>query len=585
MRKTKIICTLGPASDGADVLRDMMVAGMNVARFNFSHGSHEDHKMRLDEVKRLREELGLNIASLLDTKGPEIRLRRFENGRETLESGQTFVLTTREVVGTKEICAISYKDLPKDVSEGAHILLDDGLISMVVTEKSSTDITCRVENGGVIKDRKGVNVPGVRLSMPYMSQQDKDDICFGIEQGFDFVAASFCRTEQDVLEVRNFIEENGGEMHIIAKIENQEGVDNIAAILAVADGVMVARGDMGVEIDFTEIPVIQKEIIARALVNGKTVITATQMLESMGTNPRPTRAEITDVANAVYDGSSAVMLSGETAAGQYPVEAVRTMAAIANRTEADINYYGRMMRTPAEAHLGISGATAHAACTTATDTNASAIITVSKSGATARRISKYRPETPIVACVMRPEVQRQLAIVWGVTPILMPYAENTDEMIEFSVQAAKEASLVEDGDIVIVTAGIPAGVSGTTNVMKVHLVGNCLVAGVGVGAHNAKGRLCVCRNVEDVEMKFQDGDILVVPQTNNRMLPYIQRAEAVVAEQGGMSSHAAVVGLSTGKAVIISATNATKSLRDGIFVSIDSHRGIVQSLEGQDITR
>lgn len=578
MRKTKIICTLGPATDAPEVLKDIIQCGMNVARFNFSHGTHADHKKRLDDLKQLREEMGMPIAALLDTKGPEIRLKHFEQGSVVLEEGQTFTLTTRSVLGNQEICAITYKDLPQDLDLGKHIMLDDGLISMRVTELTDTDIVCTVENGGLVKDRKGVNVPGIHLSMPYMSQQDKEDILFGIEQGFDFVAASFCRSEQDVLEIRHFIEENQGDMLIIAKIENQEGVDNIASIMAVADGVMIARGDMGVEIDFTEIPVIQKEIIRRAMANGKTVITATQMLDSMMSNPRPTRAEITDVANAVYDGTSAVMLSGETAAGQYPVEAVRTMAAIANRTETDINYFRRMAKSATDVHLGISDATGHAACTTATDTNATAIITVSKSGATARRISKYRPQTTIVACVMNPDIQRQLALSWGVTPILMPYAENTDEMIELSVRSAQEVGLVENGDIVVVTAGIPAGVSGTTNIMKVHLVGNCLIAGVGVGRENAKGHLCVCRHLNDVKQKFKAGDVLVVPQTNNEMLPYIRQATAVVAEEAGMSSHAAVVGLSTNKAVIIGAVGATRILHDGIYVSVDCKRGIIRNL-------
>jgi pyruvate kinase len=495
-----------------------------------------------------------------------------------LEAGQSFTLTTRNLMGNQSICSITYKDLPRDVEVGSRIMLDDGLISMRVTELSDSEIVCKVENGGPIKDRKGVNVPGIHLSMPYMSQQDKEDILFGIQEGFDFIAASFCRSEQDVLDIRRFIEEHNGDMHIIAKIENQEGVDNIAAILAVSDGVMIARGDMGVEIDFTEIPVLQKDIISRAMENGKTVITATQMLESMMGNPRPTRAEITDVANAVYDGTSAIMLSGETAAGQYPVEAVRTMAAIANRTETDINYYGRMMKSTTDTHLGISDATAHAACTTATDTSASAIITVSKSGATARRISKYRPETPIVACVMKPEIQRQLALSWGVTPILMPYAENTDEMIAFSVEATKEYGMVEDGDIVIVTAGVPAGISGTTNIMKVHLVGSCLITGVGVGNENAKGPLCICRTIQDIKSKFHPGDVLVIPQTNNDMLPYIRKAAAVITEEAGLSSHAAVVGLSTNKAVIVGAVGATRILSDGVYVSIDCKRGIVQNL-------
>ncbi len=578
MRKTKIVCTLGPATDTPGVLKDMMLSGMNVARFNFSHGNHADHKKRLDEVKVLREQLHLPLASLLDTKGPEIRLKHFQGGQAHLEEGQQFTLTTRTVMGTQNICGISYKDLPQDLEVGSRIMLDDGLISMRVEELTDTDIVCIVENGGPIKDRKGVNVPGIHLSMPFLSQQDKEDILFGIQEEFDIIAASFCRSEQDVLDIRRFLEENNGDMYIIAKIENQEGVDNIASILAVADGVMIARGDMGVEIDFTEIPVLQKEIISRAITHGKTVITATQMLESMMNNPRPTRAEITDVANAVYDGTAAIMLSGETAAGQYPVEAVRTMAAIANRTEADINYFGRMVKSTLDPHLGISDATAHAACQTATDTAASAIISVSKSGATARRISKYRPETPIIACVMKEKIQRQLALVWGVEPVLMPYAESTDDMIEYSVQAAKDEGLVEDGDIVVVTAGIPAGVSGTTNVMKVHLVGSCLITGVGIGAENAKGALCVCRTLNDVKSKFKEGDVLVVPQTNNDMLPYIRKAAAVIAEEPGLSSHAAVVALSTNKAVVVGAVGATHLLHDGLFVSVDCRRGIVQQL-------
>jgi pyruvate kinase len=578
MRKTRIICTLGPATDAPGVLRDMMQGGMNVARFNFSHGTHPAHLERLAEVKRLRGELKLPVAALLDTKGPEIRLRDFKNGRETLDAGQTFTLTTRAVEGTKELCSVSYKDLPKDLHIGSRVMLDDGLISMRVVDLTDTDIACLVENGGPVKDHKSVNVPGVHLSMPYLSEADRSDILFGIEQDFDFIAASFCRSEQDVLDIRGLLEEHNSDMQIIAKIENQEGVDNIAGILAVADGVMIARGDMGVEIDFTEIPILQKDIISRAIAGGKTVITATQMLESMIGNPRPTRAEITDVANAVYDGSSAVMLSGETAAGQYPAEAVRTMAAIINRTEADINYYGRMRKMPGDARLGISGATAHAACTTATDTKASAIITVSKSGATARLISKYRPETPILACVMQEEIRRQLALVWGVTPILMPYAENTDEMIALSVAAAREANLVEDGDIVVVTAGIPAGISGTTNMMKVQLVGSSLLTGVGVGSENAKGPLCVCRNIEEIRAKFHPGDILVVSQTNNDMLPFIQAAAVVITEEGGLSSHAAVVGLSIRKAVLIGAVGATRVLHDGMLVSIDCNHGVLQSL-------
>ena len=578
MRKTKIICTLGPASATPEMMEALIKNGMNVARFNFSHGSHEEHKGRLDTLKAAREKLDIPVGALLDTKGPEIRLKTFAEGKEVLETGQTFTLTTREVVGTKEICGISYRNLPQDVKAGVTIMLDDGLIRMTVLEVTETDIICRVENGGPIKDRKGVNVPGVHLSMPYMSKQDREDILFGIQEGFDFVAASFCRSSQDVLEIRRLLDEYQSNIRIIAKLENQEGVDNVDEILAVADGIMIARGDMGVEIDFTEIPVIQKDLISRALSVGKHVITATQMLDSMSTNPRPTRAEITDVANAVYDGTSAVMLSGETAAGKYPVETLRTMAAIAERTERDINYFGRMKEMTASIRLGIGGATAHAACTTAVDTNASAIITVTTSGATPRLISRFRPDTPIIACVMNEDVRRQLALTWGVTPLIMGYVGSTDEMIDGSVKAAKKAGLIQDGDLVVVTAGVPAGIAGTTNMMKVHLVGSSLITGAGVGEHATKGILCVCRNVADVKSKFHPGMILVVPHTNNEMLPYIREAAGIIAEENGLGSHAAVVGLSLGKPVIVGAIGATRALHDGMKVSMDCRQGAVQSL-------
>ena len=578
MRKTKIICTLDPASDTPEMMEALIKSGMTVARFNFSHGSHQEHKGRLDTLKAAREKLDIPVGALLDTKGPEIRLKTFAEGKEVLEAGQTFTLTTREVVGSKEICGISYRNLPQDVKVGTTIMLDDGLIRMTTLEVTETDIVCRVENGGPIKDRKGVNVPGVHLSMPYMSKQDREDILFGIQEGFDYVAASFCRSAQDVLEIRRLLDEHQSNMRIIAKLENQEGVDNVDEILAVADGIMIARGDMGVEIDFTEIPVIQKDLISRALSVGKHVITATQMLDSMSANPRPTRAEITDVANAVYDGTSAVMLSGETAAGKYPVETLQTMAAIAERTEQDINYFGRMKEMTASIRLGIGGATAHAACTTAVDTNATAIITVTTSGATPRLISRFRPDTPIIACVMNEDVRRQLALTWGVTPLIMDYVGSTDEMIEGSVKAAQEAGLIQDGDLVVVTAGVPAGIAGTTNMMKVHLVGNSLITGAGVGERGTKGTLCVCRNVADVKSKFHPGAILVVPHTNNEMLPYIREAAGIIAEENGLGSHAAVVGLSLNKPVIVGAIGATRTLHDGMKVSMDCRQGAVQSL-------
>ena len=578
MRKTKIVCTLGPATDGEGVLREMMLAGMNVARFNFSHGTHPEHKARLEQVKALRRELNLPVAAMLDTKGPEVRLKNFAGGSVTLQEGQEFTLTVEDVEGDATRCAVTYAELPQDVKAGDTILLDDGLVRLTVLSTTASAIRCRVENGGVMKDHKGVNVPGVSLSMPYMSQRDREDILFGVEQGFDFIAASFVRTADDVREIRRLLDEADSSIQIIAKIENQEGVSNLAEILSVADGIMVARGDMGVEIDFTEIPIIQKDMIAQCVAAGKPVITATQMLDSMMENPRPTRAEITDVANAIYDGTSAIMLSGETAAGKYPVEAVQTMDAIALRTEADINYAKRMRNLPGSSRLSIAAATAHAACTTAMDIGADAILTVSQSGATARLVSRFRPGTTVVACLLSERVQRQMALYWGVVPLLMPYAQNTDQLIEFAIQAAEKAELVKQGDLVVITAGVPVGVSGTTNMIKVHLVGGALLNAVGVGASNASGPLCVCRSLEDVAAKFRPGDVLVVPYTTNDLLPYIRQAAAVISEESGTNGHAATVGLTLGKAVIVGAAGAVQRLKDGAMVSVDCARGVVQTL-------
>lgn len=578
-RKTKIVCTLGPSTDQPDVLRNMMLAGMNVARFNFSHGSHEEHIKRLLMLKELREKLGLPVAALLDTKGPEIRLKEFKNGSVELKAGQKFTLTTQDIIGDETRCAITYKDLPQDLAPGSRVLLDDGLVALTVDAIDDDEIFCTVKNDGVMKNRKGVNVPGTRLSMPYMSAQDQNDIMFGVEQGFDFIAASFVRTARDILEIRRLLDScKCDSIKIIAKIENQEGVDNIDEIIAVADGIMVARGDMGVEIDFTEIPIIQKDIIWRCYNAGKPAITATQMLESMSENPRPTRAEITDVANAIYDGTSAIMLSGETAAGHYPVESVRTMAAIAERTESDINYDKRLKMRNFEGHLSVAGAVAHAACTTAMDIKANAIITVSKSGETARLLCKYRPSTPIIACVLSDQVYRHLAISWGIIPIMMEYAHNTDQLIELSTAAAQNAGLVANGDLVVITAGVPVGVSGTTNMIKAHLVGDALITGVGVGTMCGAGITCVCHNAEEVAAKFETGNILVVPATNNEMLPAIRSASAVICEEAGINSHAAIVGLTLGKPVVVGATGATRKLHDGMKISVDGERGIIRSM-------
>ena len=584
MRKTKIICTLGPSTDKGDVLRELIANGMNVARFNFSHGSYEEHGGRLANLKALREELGKPVAALLDTKGPEIRLKEFKNGVEMLEAGQTFTLTTREVEGTKEICSVTYKDLPHDVHEGGTIMLDDGLIMLRIEKVTDTDITCTVLNNGKIKTKKGVNVPGVHLSMPYLSQKDREDIIFGIQNGFDFIAASFVRTAQDVYDIRNLLNEYDSNIRIIAKIENREGVNNIDSILSAADAVMVARGDLGVEIDFTELPGIQKNVIDRSFSFGKPIVTATQMLDSMMVNPRPTRAEISDVANAIYDGTSAIMLSGETAAGAYPVEALKTMSAIAERTENEPHYRDERFKDAAHGQISVSDATAHAACLTARDVNAAAIVTVSESGNTARLLSKYRPTQPIIACVMNEQVQRQLSLSWGITSLLMGPAKSTDELIEMSTALAQKNGYLHNGELAVVTAGVPVGVSGTTNMIKIHMVGNCLSTGVGVGRENAdltsaSGKACVCRTLDEVRAKFKPGMVLVVPSTTNEMLEYVRDAAALVVEEAGLNSHAAIAGKALLKPTIVGALGACSHIRDGLDIAVDCAHGSVQRLQ------
>ena len=584
MRKTKIICTLGPSTDKGDVLRELIANGMNVARFNFSHGSYEEHGGRLANLKALREELGKPVAALLDTKGPEIRLKEFKNGVEMLEAGQTFTLTTREVEGTKEICSVTYKDLPHDVHEGGTIMLDDGLIMLRIEKVTDTDITCTVLNSGKIKTKKGVNVPGVHLSMPYLTQKDREDIIFGIQNGFDFIAASFVRTAQDVYDIRNLLNEYDSNIRIIAKIENREGVNNIDSILSAADAVMVARGDLGVEIDFTELPGIQKNVIDRSFSFGKPIVTATQMLDSMMVNPRPTRAEISDVANAIYDGTSAIMLSGETAAGAYPVEALKTMSAIAERTENEPHYRDERFKDAAHGQISVSDATAHAACLTARDVNAAAIVTVSESGNTARLLSKYRPTQPIIACGMDEQVQRQLSLSWGITSLLMGPAKSTDELIEMSTALAQKNGYLHNGELAVVTAGVPVGVSGTTNMIKIHMVGNCLSTGVGVGRENAdltsaSGKACVCRTLDEVRAKFKPGMVLVVPSTTNEMLEYVRDAAALVVEEAGLNSHAAIAGKALLKPTIVGALGACSHIRDGLDIAVDCAHGSVQRLQ------
>ena len=470
MRKTKIICTIGPASESEEMIRELINAGMNVARFNFSHGTHEEHKAKFKRLVRIRKEMGKPVATLMDTKGPEIRLKDFEGGKAMLEKGRGFTLTTEDVMGTAERASITYKNLVKDVTPGGSILIDDGLIELRVDNVTDTDIHCTVVNGGPVSNHKGVNVPDTDLSMPFISEQDRADIEFGAKLGYEYIAASFTRTADDILEIRKILEEFGSRMKIIAKIESTQGVNNIDEILDVADGVMVARGDLGVEVPMEEVPVYQKHIIHLAEVRGKIVVTATQMLDSMMHNPRPTRAEATDVANAIYDGTTAIMLSGETASGAYPVEAVKTMSRIAEAAENDINYRMRFMHRPEEIDADITTAISHSTCMVAQDISAKAIVTVTMSGFTARRISKYKPTCPIVACSVSEPVACQMNLLFGVVPLNIPQEDNEEMLFEAAVMAAKKAGVVEKGDKVVLTAGVPLGETGNTNMIRVFEV-------------------------------------------------------------------------------------------------------------------
>ncbi len=576
-RKTKIICTIGPASETEETLSAMMDAGMDVARINFSHGAYADHLEKINRIKKLRAEKGLAVALLLDTKGPEVRLGTFADGRVTLETGASFTLCMYDTEGDASHVSITYRDLWKDITTGTRILIDDGNLELSAEHVDKREIVCRVLHGGEVSNRKGVNLPGVQLSMPFLSEKDRADIKFGVENDFDFIAASFTQCADDILQIRRVLEENGGakDIRIIAKIENAAGVANMDEILSVADGIMVARGDMGVEIPMEDIPVIQKTLITKCYNAGKQVITATQMLESMTHNPRPTRAEITDVANAIYDGTSAIMLSGETAAGQYPVEAVAMMAKIASRTEGDIDYRRRFTERGPEIFSGVTGAISHATCTTAHDLNAAAIITVTKSGSTARMISKYRPETPIIGCATTDKVCRHMNLSWGITPLLIDEMDNTDDLFRHAVEKAFANGLVQDGDLVVITAGIPIGISGTTNMLKVQIVGDVLTSGTGLVDRRICGNLCVCKNEQEALATFRDGEILVIPETNNRLLPLLRHAAGIICETPGTDSHAAIAGMTLDIPVIVGALGATKILKSGTAVTVDGKRGLV----------
>jgi pyruvate kinase len=576
MRKTKIVCTIGPASESLEMMKKLIEAGMNVARLNFSHGDFEEHGNRIKNIRQASKELGKTVAILLDTKGPEIRIGKLKEEPIELVENEYLTLTTEEILGDKDRIHVTYKNLPNDVKVGSTILIDDGLIGLTVVDIQGTEIKCRIVNGGQIKGRKGVNVPGVKISLPGITDKDAADIVFGIEQGIDFIAASFVRKASDVLEIRELLEKhNASHIQIISKIENQEGVDNLDEILEVSDGLMVARGDLGVEIPAEEVPLVQKRMIEKCNLVGKPVITATQMLDSMQRNPRPTRAEASDVANAIFDGTDAIMLSGETAAGKYPVESVRTMARIAERTEAALNYREIFHRLSNAQEISVTEAISQAVAKSALDLNANAIITATESGYTARMVSKYRPKAPIIAVTPNEDVMRRMALNWGVLPVKGEHVPSTDIMFEMAVDSALKTKVVQPGDLVVITAGVPVGRSGTTNLIKIHHIGEIVAKGQGIGNKIATGKVVLAHSPEEAVEKTQPGTVLVCPGTDKDYMPAFEKAAAVITETGGITSHAAIVGLSLGKPVIVGVDQALNLLQEGSEVTVYAELGII----------
>jgi len=578
MRKTKIVCTIGPASESPENLKKLIEAGMNVARLNFSHGDYEEHGGRIRNIKKIREELGKTVSILLDTKGPEIRLGKLKEEPIELVQGELITITTEEILGDKDRIPVSYSNLPADVSVGSTILIDDGLIGLRVEEVKGTEIVCRITNGGQIKSKKGVNVPGVSINLPALTEKDAADIRFGIEQGIDFIAASFVRKASDVLAIRAILEQhNAQHIQIISKIENQEGVDNLAEILEVSDGLMVARGDLGVEIPAEEVPLVQKRMIAMCNRVGKPVITATQMLDSMQRMPRPTRAEASDVANAIFDGTDATMLSGETAAGKYPVESVLTMARIAERAEAALEYQEIFLKQASAMQTNVTEAISQAVANSALELDAKAIITPTDSGYTARMVSKYRPKAPIIAVTPFEHVMRQLNLVSGVFPVKGEPATNSDELVDMSVRCALNSGIVQAGDTVVITAGIPVGRSGNTNMVRIHQIGEMIAKGQGIGTQNVTGKVVVARSAQEAIAKTNEGDILVTLSTDKDYVPAFEKAGAVITETGGITSHAAVVAVSLNKPVIVGVKDAMKLLKEGSEVSVYAELGVIYS--------
>ena len=574
-RKTKIICTLGPATDADGVLRRLFTSGMDVARLNFSHGNYAEHKKRVDQFKQIRHELKVPAGLILDTRGPEIRIGRFANQEVELANGVRFIFTTEPVIGSNTMVSVDCAGFGDMVKVGDMLLLDDGLIAMRVAGKQGAEVACEVVNGGVLSNNKKINIPAGTAGLPFMSPKDRDDIRFGVENDFDFIAASFVRNADDVKELRGQLREYDGEfIKVISKIECRDGVNNIDDILRASDGIMVARGDMGVEIPFEELPAIQKSIIRKCYFSGKTVITATQMLDSMIRNPRPTRAEITDVANAIYDGTIAVMLSGETAAGNFPVESLQTMAKIAVETERDIDYVKNFSDTHVEVPRNVTGAISRATCETAHSLNASAIISVTKSGHTAAMVSKYRPACAIIAPVVSEKVYNQLSLSWGVCPVLTELQRSTDEIFINAAGKASESGLVKTGDLVVITGGTLVDASGTTNTIRVQIIGDVLITGTGNAHPSSSGAVCVVTEAGDMQ-NFNRGEILVIKRSSEEIIQALKYAVGLITEEKMDDSKAYMATLAMGIPAIAGAAQATSKLRSGIVVTLDATNGRV----------
>ncbi|PTH68629.1 pyruvate kinase [Staphylococcus agnetis] len=578
MKKTKIVCTIGPASESEEMLEKLMRAGMNVARLNFSHGSHEEHRARIESIRKVANKLNLNIGILLDTKGPEIRTHNMKDGLITLEKGSNVTVSMSEVKGTPEMFSVTYENLINDVHVGSFILLDDGLIELLVEkiDVNAGHVHCKVLNTGELKNKKGVNLPGVSVNLPGITEKDADDIRFGIEQNVDFIAASFVRRSSDVLEIRKILEEaNHHTISIIPKIENQEGIDNIDDILEVSDGLMVARGDMGVEIPPETVPIVQKDLIRKCNKLGKPVITATQMLDSMQRNPRATRAEASDVANAIYDGTDAVMLSGETAAGSYPEEAVKAMHNIAVAAEQAQDYKKLLSDRTKLVETSLVNAIGVSAAHTALNLNVKAIVAATESGNTAKTISKYRPKSDVLAVTPNDTTARQCTLIWGVYPVIKKGNFTTDELLNNAVATAIESERVENGDLIIITAGVPTGESGTTNLMKLHLIGDEIASGQGIGRTSAVGRTVVVNDATQLEGKDLSQSVIVTPSIDESFVPYLDHAIGLITEEGGLTSPSAIVGLEKGIPTVVGVNGVLDTIKDNILVTVDASQGKV----------